>query len=179
MDNIIYLGNKYTGIIFNPYTLQFFNDNSSIIPVKPMFKKNIQNNNNLENFKFFIKTNNNDNTYIKQNIDDISLEDYLLIHFGISKIDDTIPVINLFLQNNYHKNTIETLLNLIFKRFFNILDDEIVIDKFIKFYLLFFEKFYNKVLEYDILFKAIQTETKSTYTDKIHTEIINNILNNE
>ena len=183
------LTKKYNTTIFHPFLLNF-NDitkkNTHAIIPELISSKN--NNNTLDDFKII-----SDNKLKEKNVDEkeIKIKNFkkskeqnkyfLMYNFNIKNIDDIFELLNNLIDGNNNINTIDFLLNLIISVFKNEIDD-IYIDKFINFYKIYFEKYFETTIEYKKMFKIIKNNLEKEYDIintaeyyQIHTNIIKSI----
>jgi len=180
------LTKNYDTTIFHPFLLNF-NDitkkNTHAIIPELISSKNI--NNTLDDFKII-----SDNKLKEKNVNEneIKIKNFkkskeqnkyfLMYNFNIKNIDDIFELLNNLIDGNNNINTIDFLLNLIISVFKDEIND-IYIDKLINFYKIYFEKYFETIIEYKTIFKIIKNNLEKEYdiinTEdyyKIHTNII-------
>jgi hypothetical protein len=182
------LTKNYNTTIFHPFLLNF-NDitkknTHAIIPELISSKNNL---NTLDDFKIIsdnkLKDKDKDKeNYIKNFKKSKEQNKYFLMYnFNIKNIDDIFELFNNLIDGNNNINTIDFLLNLIISVFKDEIDD-IYIDKFINFYKIYFEKYFETTIEYKNMFKIIKNNLEKEYDIintaeyyQIHTNIIKSI----
>jgi hypothetical protein len=184
------LTKNYNTTIFHPFLLNF-NDitkknTHAIIPELISSKNNL---NTLDDFKIIsdnkIKEKDKEKdkeNYIKNFKKSKEQNKYFLMYnFNIKNIDDIFELLNNLIDGNNNINTIDFLLNLIISVFKDEIDD-IYIDKFINFYKIYFEKYFETTIEYKNMFKIIKNNLEKEYDIintseyyQIHTNIIKSI----
>lgn len=167
--------NKFEDI-FHPFLLKNFTvkkDKYAILPISTSNKsdkidqyKNISNSNKKIDETKILNSKQIKNYFT-------SGEFFLLANFQANSLDDIYQLIDELILSNRKMETIDRVLNIIFKTWGEQIDD-ISIDKFVNFYQKYFTKFYSVNIEYQKMFKQIQSSLK--INDLIHNDIINNIL---
>ena len=153
---------------FHPFLLDFYNHHnvSAIIPILNKFKdkKIISSADNIQNIQQI--------SYDEMNSIYFSNKYFLLANFYINDINDIYNVLNELIINKNNIKTINNIFEIIFSVFKKDFDD-INIDKIISIYILYFQQFYNKTIEYYKIFSSIKNNIDN---DNIHKNIIKIIL---
>ena len=175
--------------IFHPFLLNFYDiTKKNTHAIMPQLISS--NTNTIEDYKII---SNNDSISIDTNIDLIfgNNKYFLMYNFNIKNIDDIFELLNNLINGKNNIQTIDIILNLIINVFIDEIDD-IYTDKFIIFYTEYFKKFFEITIEYKQIFKIIriylekakieinkakeQNKEKENISNRIHSDIINNIL---
>lgn len=175
MDKEYIITNNNFENIFHPFLFKTFPVKKNDYAIIPKFISSDK----IENYKFFSTLEKNiptDSILSGEQINDIFTSDsfFLSVNLQINSLEDTYLKLDELLISNRKIETIDLIVNVIFRVWTKEIDD-IAIDKFISFYQKYFLKFYSTTVEYKNIFKQIQ---KSLEEDQIniHSHIINNIL---
>lgn len=162
--------------IFHPFLLKNFPTKKSdyaILPISTSKESDLTD--NQKNFSNTIKKIDHSTILDSKQINDYFSSGFffLLTNLQINSVNDIEQALNELIVSNRKMETIDLVINLIFKTWINEIDD-ILIDKFIEFYQKYFKKFYSLDINYQKMFKQIQSSLGTK--DLIHNDIINNIL---
>jgi hypothetical protein len=181
------LTKNYNTTIFHPFLLNFFDiAKKNTHAIIPELKSSNINTNTIDDYKIIsdnnIKLKNiNEKDKIKKKTKSKEHNKlFLMYNFNIKTIDDIFVLLNNLIDGNNNINTIDYLLNLIMNVYKEEIDD-IYIDKFINFYKIYFEKFFETTIEYKNMFKVIKNNLEKEYdiNNKLEYYIIQkNIINN-
>jgi len=183
------LTKNYNTRIFHPFLLNFFDiTKKNTHAIIPELKSSNIINNTIDDYKIIsdndikLKNINEKDKIKKKNKSKEHNKLFLMYNFNIKTIDDIFVLLNNLIDGNNNINTIDYLLNLIMGVYKEEIDD-IYIDKFINFYKIYFEKFFETTIEYKNMFKVIKNNLEKEYDINnkleyyiIHKNIINNIL---
>ena len=183
------LTKNYNTTIFHPFLLNFFDiTKKNTHAIIPELKSSNINTNTIDDYKIIsdndikLKNINEKDKIKKKNKSKEHNKLFLMYNFNIKTIDDIFGLLNNLIDGNNNINTIDYLLNLIMGVYKEEIDD-IYIDKFINFYKIYFEKFFETTIEYKNMFKVIKNNLEKEYDMNnkleyyiIHKNIINNIL---
>jgi hypothetical protein len=160
--------------IFHPFLLKVYPVKKTDYAILPKYV----NSDKFDQYKIF--SNSIKKVDTSNILDSTQIKDYfssghffLSTNLEINSIDDVYQVIDELITSNRKIETIDLVLNIIFKTWIKEIDD-IYIDKFIDFYQKYFMKFYSLDIDYKKMFKQIQSSIVTK--DLIHDDIINNIL---
>ena len=159
--------------IFHPFLLKTFTTKSNDYAIIPKYigSEIIDDWKNFSN----VKTQ-PENFELNLDLNDYYTSDefFLCANLQINSIDQIYQKIDDLIASGRKLQTVDFILNIIFNTFKNELDD-IAIDKIVDFYKKYFHVYFSKQIDYQIMFKQIQTQSQSQ-TKFSHTIIVNNIL---